>query len=95
MNRQSRAASPWDDDEFRDDPLDEDLDRFEEGDSYCPHCGGDVWEDVAVCPHCRRAIDMPTVRPPTERWWRDRWTVVVVVAILLGLCGLGALRLFT
>jgi len=67
-----------------DDPLDEDIDRFEEGESYCPHCGAEVWEDVTVCPECRREITMPSLRPPIERWWRGKWSVVIVVAVLLG-----------
>jgi len=75
-----------------DDPLDEDIERFDEGDSYCPHCGAEVWEDVAVCPMCRKAISMPSVRPPVERWWRQRWTVIVVILVLIGFLGLGGLR---
>jgi len=53
---------------------------------YCPECGAEVWDQVEVCPKCRAIIGGDVLhRPPVERWWRQRWRAIVVVAILIAL----------
>jgi hypothetical protein len=53
---------------------------------YCPECGAEVWDQVEVCPKCSSIIGGDVLhRPPVERWWRQRWRAIVVVAILIAL----------
>ena len=51
---------------------------------FCPECGAEVWDHADICPKCFSVITGGVLhRPPMERWWRGRWKVIVVVAILV------------
>ena len=78
------------------DPSPEDLDRFSEGEAYCPNCGAQVWDDVEVCPSCGEYIGGRTMRrSPVEQEFRQRWIVLVIVVLVVLLAGvLALLRLF-
>lgn len=56
----------------------------EEQTGYCPECGAEVWDQADICPKCFSVITGGVLhRPPMERWWRGRWKVIVVVAVLV------------
>lgn len=73
-------------------PSAEDIRRFGGEDAYCPDCGARVWDQADVCPTCYAYLGGDTSRHrPLERWWRGRWTLLVVLAVIAGMLGLGSL----
>jgi hypothetical protein len=72
------APRPRDDDEFDDDgPSRADIERFNNVTMRCPHCGKEVFDDVAICYHCNMAITKPIKGVPM-------WVIITVIAVLLG-----------
>lgn len=66
-------------------PSPEDLRRFSRETGYCPECGAEIWDQAEVCPGCGGYVGGETTsRPPLERWWRRRWLILIVTAVLLG-----------
>lgn len=73
-------------------PSAEDLDRFGSEDAYCPDCGAKIWDQADVCPSCYAYLGGDTSRHrPFERWWKRRWTILVVATLVGVLVGLAAL----
>ncbi|UCD74806.1 MAG: zinc ribbon domain-containing protein [Phycisphaerales bacterium] len=73
-------------------PSPEDLERFEQGEAYCPHCGKEVFDDADICPHCGDYITGSTMRhPPHEQQFRRRWITLVVIVLILLLAGVYSL----
>jgi hypothetical protein len=80
------------DDYDADDPeglSEDDIRRF--GDDtdetgICPDCGGEVWDQADVCPHCgQHMITGPQRRSPQSARLTQRWVIVLVVLLILGL----------
>ena len=74
---------PWDD------PDGETWDPPDDAESEtlpCPACGQPVYEDVDRCPYCGDWI-MPLRHASGHPVWGRVVGVVVVVALLIGLCG--------
>ena len=78
-------------------PSSEDLDRFSEGEAYCPDCGEAVFDDIEICPSCRAMVGGRVGRhPPRSRQLQrieQRLNVVLVSLVVGGLliaCGVGA-----
>lgn len=67
-------------------PSSEDIERFSAETGHCPFCGAEIWDQADVCPKCRNYIGGDTLsRHPVETWWRKKWGVLVILAVLLGL----------
>jgi uncharacterized membrane protein YvbJ len=79
-----------------DGPSSEDIERFDEGDAYCPDCGEHVYDDAVICPHCGSDIaGRTTLRPPEAAKMAQRSMIVLVIVIIAVLSGLaGLLRVF-
>jgi hypothetical protein len=71
-------AGPMDEDP--DLPLPEDVERFGDVTMTCPQCGATLYDDVALCYNCGRAVG-----PGTERKGAPLWAVLVAVAVVLGI----------
>lgn len=71
-------------DEHDDAPLEEDLERFGDESGYCPHCGGDVWDQADFCPNCGEYMHRgPVAKPIQERRKRNiLLTAIVIVALV-------------
>ena len=65
-------------------PSPEDIERFSGETAYCPQCGAEVWDQAERCPACGEAVggDVSS-RPPLERWWRQRWVLLVALLALV------------
>ena len=81
-----------------DDPTYEDLERFGSEEVECPSCGASVWDGVDRCPRCGEFMEDGARRrrrgggpsgsgAGLQAWWRERWTAVLVVLLILGLLG--------
>lgn len=72
--------------DYDDDPADDGpgLDTPPETETgYCPECGAEIWDQADICPKCFSYIGGEVLhRPPMERWWRQKWRIVVIVAVL-------------
>lgn len=69
-------------------PSSEDIERFSEGEAFCPHCGQEVFDDADICPHCRSFITGGTMRrSPQAQWFRRRWIVLLLIVLILALSG--------
>ena len=64
-------------DDERDDPqsIDMDEDDDELATAECPHCGAELADGAAYCPHCEQWMT-PTLGGPRK------WVVVVAIALL-------------
>ncbi len=85
--RGTRGRTMLDDvDELDLGPSPEDLRRFGGETAYCPHCGGEVWDQAEVCPACGAYLaGAPTSRPPRRQAFRRK---LLILAALLALVGL-------
>jgi len=73
------AREADDADAFVDDPDEEDLDGYT---LSCPHCGGEIYADADVCPHCRSFIsDEDFERPGSDQL--KGWGVVIIIVMIL------------
>jgi hypothetical protein len=81
----ARQSVTWHDDDPN--PSDDDLERFgDEGDptGWCPDCGAECWDDAEQCPSCGNLIGgRVRHRPRLDRELQRRFTVVVVVLVLI------------
>jgi len=76
-------------------PSSEDIERFSDDTGHCPFCAAEIWDQAEVCPSCKNYIGGDTLsRHPVEHWWRQKWVVIVVVAVLLGMFGFFGFRIF-
>ena len=67
-----------------DDPLEEDIDRLDHDEAYCPECGAEVWDLAEVCPNCHEHISGRTLsRPLIQQEWRRKWIILIVLAVLI------------
>src|SRR5215831_9551483 len=88
LARRARPASgPVEDyespDEDPDAPQAADVERFGDVTVKCPECGTELYDDVAVCWKCGRALsarDTDVAKVPT---WAVATVIVVIVAFLL------------
>jgi len=86
MGLDSRARCALDEAMIDEGPSPEDLARFSDESGHCPFCGAEVWDQADVCPKCRNYIGGDTLSThPTERWFRGKSQVLVILAVLLGL----------
>lgn len=68
------------------DPSEEDIARFEGETAYCPHCGAEVWDQAEVCPACNTFLGGNTSSsPPLERWFRRKWLLLIIAALIFGM----------
>ena len=75
-------------------PSAEDIARFSDDTAHCPNCGAEIWDAAEVCPRCHGYVSGNTVsRHPIERWWRQKWIVLLVIAILIGMGGYVGFRI--
>jgi hypothetical protein len=74
---------PWTDDEDWSESQEESVSMF------CPECGGEVYEDADLCPHCGYFLEALPTHPMLGK---PAWFVIVgflgVVATILALSGL-------
>lgn len=67
-------------------PSVEDLERFSHEAAHCPDCGAEVWDQADVCPKCFAYLGGATSsRPPMENWLRRRWTLLVIIALIIAM----------
>jgi len=73
------------DDEYDDQgPSEEDIARFAGDEAFCPDCGALIWDQAEICPKCHAYIGgNATSRSPVQRWVQHRWTIVVVILLLI------------
>jgi hypothetical protein len=68
------------------DPSDEDVEHFSGDTAFCPDCGAEVWDGAEVCPECGAYIaDTISTRPPIQQWFRTKWFVLVIIALLIAM----------
>ena len=67
-------------------PSIQDIERFRHECAYCPDCGEEVWDQAEVCPKCSAYLGGDTLsRPPMDAWVRKRWTLLVIIALIVAM----------
>lgn len=67
-------------------PSIQDIERFGHEQAYCPDCGAEVWDQSDVCPKCFAYLGGDTLsRPPLDTWLRRRWTLLVILALIIAM----------
>lgn len=59
-------------------PSDEDLERFSDVTTTCPHCGATLYDDAEVCYQCGQAISGRARHAPM-------WVMVVAIVAIAGI----------
>lgn len=75
-----------DDDDLDEAPSEEDLERFGDATVTCPSCGATLYDDVAMCYKCGRALTRDEPASP-------KMTAVIVILLVLVLTGAAAYML--
>ena len=66
-------------------PSPDDIRRFSRETAYCPDCGEEIWDALNTCPRCGSYIpEGPSRHRPIDRYFRQKWIVVVIVLVLVG-----------
>ena len=65
-------------------PSTEDTERFSAIETgYCPHCGDEIWDDVAKCPSCGAWLEQGSShRTLVSNEFRKKSIIIIVVVVL-------------
>lgn len=67
-------------------PSTQDVERFSHEHAFCPDCGAEIWDQADVCPKCFAYLDGQTLsRPPINNWLRNRWRLLIIIALLIAM----------
>jgi hypothetical protein len=92
----NRDLDSFDADERDEAPSDEDVQRFDRAEAFCPDCGAEIFDSAEVCPKCYAYLAGNTSsRRPVNAWQRNRMILFVIIVALIGFVLLALRGLFS